>query len=144
MGIAGFSLAIALIGGACSLESDDGATSDLESTSSEVRGCRSGLPCQPANACKNGSTACSHGKQICLETGNKAAGTACGGGLVCNAAGTCVACTAGLACTPNSPCKMGITACATGSPVCVEVGNLPANTACGPGGLVCDAAGNCG
>jgi hypothetical protein len=51
--------------------------------------CVAGVACQPASVCKNGAISCSTGAPVCTATGNKAAGTACGTGLICNGSGVC-------------------------------------------------------
>lgn len=105
--------------------------------------CAAGAACSPANPCKVGATSCTTGAAVCVETTNRAAGTACGVNAVCTASGVCAACTAGVACSPASPCKVGAISCATGAAVCVETGNRPVGTACGAG-KVCNGAGTCG
>ena len=99
--------------------------------------CAAGASCQPANACKTGSTSCATGSPVCQESGNRPNGTSCGSNMVCNA-GSCVTCTAGGACTPTSnPCHTGTLSCTTGAATCTDSGsNQPDGTACGAN-LVC-------
>src|SRR4030095_685388 len=77
--------------------------------------------CLPMNPCKNGTTVCTSGSSMCMETTNKSAGTPCGGmqsctnGVLtlpsmCNANGMCVAAT--MPC-PSGTCNAGGTDCAT-------------------------------
>src|SRR4029077_18089310 len=46
-------------------------------------------------ACKTGIVSCQTGAPVCLDFGNRSAGTTCGSNQVCDGSGACVACTAG-------------------------------------------------
>ena len=107
--------------------------------------CTAGLSCTPANPCDLGTTSCSTGTSVCVDTGNAAAnGTSCGTNEVCSA-GACVSCTAGLTCTPatnTNPCDAWATSCASGTSVCADTGvPVPVVTPCGTS-MVCNA-GSC-
>lgn len=94
--------------------------------------CKAGDACTPQNACHVGVTACSSGQKTCIDTGAVlAAGTACGQGLVCSAAGSCVFCQAGGSCSLNNPCKVAAYSCASGQQVCTETANQQNGTSCG-------------
>ena len=45
--------------------------------------------------CKTGIVSCMSGAPVCLDFGNRSAGTACGADMVCDGTGTCIACAAG-------------------------------------------------
>jgi hypothetical protein len=93
--------------------------------------CTAGQACQPTNACKTGATSCATGASVCVEIGNKGAGTLCGAGqscangvltlpAMCNATGVCGAatmqCTNGCntAGTDCANCPAGQTSCPAG------------------------------
>ena len=105
--------------------------------------CAAGDSCVPANACHEGTLACTGGVASCTDTARpKAAGTSCGTSKVCSAAGECVTCMAGMACDlPNQPCKVGKIDCSTGASTCVESGNASNGKSCGSGQVCSD--GNC-
>jgi hypothetical protein len=100
--------------------------------------CMNGAPCTPTNPCHIGTLSCTAGAPMCVDGGSNApAGAVCGAGMVCSAVGVCGACMVGASCTvPGNPCRVGVTACNTGSPVCVESGNAPNGTDCSAG-MVC-------
>src|SRR5450432_1893243 len=100
--------------------------------------CTNGAPCSPTNTCHLGTLSCTAGAPMCLDgASNAPAGTACGAGMLCSAVGVCGACVVGASCTvPGNQCRVGVTACNTGSPVCVESGNAPNGSDCGAG-MVC-------
>ncbi|HMR77277.1 MAG TPA: hypothetical protein PKD61_19340, partial [Polyangiaceae bacterium] len=91
--------------------------------------CTSGTTCSPSSPCKNGATSCSSGSSVCNETTNKANGTPCGTGKVCNG-GNCASCSSGGSCQPANECKTGSYSCATGTQVCGETGNKANGTTC--------------
>ena len=94
-------------------------------------------------ACKTGITSCQTGAPVCVDFGNKSAGSACGTGMVCNGSGACVACSAGQTCTTNpSTCYTGMTSCATGMQICVDGMVKTPGTNCGTN-QVCNANGQC-
>ena len=124
LAIAGASLLASSIGG-CASNSDDVAEPGAQSVESEARVCFPGALCQPANTCKTGRTVCSRGLPICVESGNKPAGTTCGSGLACNAAGTC-------------GCPSSTTSC---NGACVDL-TTDANN-CGACGLKCSTGSVC-
>jgi hypothetical protein len=110
--------------------------------------CSASQPCSlvpPANECHVGTTDCSTGTQLCVDTLQiRPAGAACTGG-VCNGAEVCIACTPGASCSlvaPANECHAGAIDCTTGASVCVDTGqNLAAGSACTGG--VCNGAGTC-
>jgi sugar lactone lactonase YvrE len=105
-------------------------------------GCVSGALCAGANPCHSGLTDCSTGTQVCKDSGLALAdGSPCGSNLYCNA-GACGACTPGEACDPPGfPCHVGAASCATGRPVCADLGSArPNGRACGKD-QVCFAGG---
>src|SRR5262249_35239458 len=83
--------------------------------------CAAGSSCQPTNACKTGTTSCATGSPVCVESGNRANGTTCGTGMVCNT-GSCATCSSGGTCTPTNPCHTGTLTCTTGAPTCSDSG----------------------
>ncbi|MDF3065341.1 MAG: repeat containing protein, partial [Polyangiaceae bacterium] len=85
--------------------------------------CKQGDTCTPADTCRTGTWACAAGP-VCNPTGNKAAGTECDTGKVCDSAAKCVACVADGACEPTNECHQGKQECANG-PNCVDT-ELPA------------------
>lgn len=109
--------------------------------------CTPDQPCVPtSNPCMLGVTSCpsgAAGATTCTATTVAApAGTLCGTGKVCDAAGACKACTEGGACTPTGkPCNLGKLSCADGA-VCNDLGPAPAGTACGTG-MYCNVAQQC-
>jgi hypothetical protein len=93
--------------------------------------CTPGSTCSPDNPCKTGGTSCETGTSQCLESGNQRDGTSCGEGRVCQN-GICRACGDGMPCTPANKCHRGQLSCATGRPVCMDIGsNVMNGTACG-------------
>ena len=122
-------------------DAPDGAGADAPRPDGPV--CETGLSCTPTNACHVGFTACGDGgATICTDTGNpQSDGTECGTNMVCSN-GQCSSCAADTPCDrPGQPCKLGTTVCSTGTPMCVEAGNVAAGMPCGTG-MVC-AAGAC-
>lgn len=106
--------------------------------------CTEGAGCVPAALpCQRGLVACGSGLPVCVAQAAPAdPGLACGAGHVCDGAGTCVACVPGQACTPQNPCHAGGIACASGAPVCGDLGvPLADGTGCGAD-RVC-SAGTC-
>ncbi|MFY1832161.1 FG-GAP-like repeat-containing protein [Myxococcus fulvus] len=94
--------------------------------------CWEGSACKPDRACRVGSIACGTGQPVCNETGTPSnPGTSCGVDQVCNPTGDCVACTEGVACEPSNPCRTAAIRCASGAPVCTDVGRLEDGTSCG-------------
>lgn len=101
--------------------------------------------CTSTNPCKLAATSCATGSAVCLDTGNKPAGTFCDTAKtkVCNSAGACVACVEASDCEPANKCHKGTLSCSSGAPVCVDTGqNSPAGETCGTD-LVCNGAGAC-
>jgi hypothetical protein len=93
--------------------------------------CNAGSSCTPTNPCHTGTLSCTTGTPVCTDTGQSLMdGTMCGTNQVCRL-GMCVSCVAGQTCQPTNPCKYGMTACNTGTSVCVENGNKPVGTMCG-------------
>ena len=104
--------------------------------------CTPNVSCDSGNPCKTGTTSCDTGTSQCRESGNAPNGRGCGTGRVCNN-GSCVDCMPNMSCQP-SPCKVGMTSCATGSSECRETGNAPNGSSCGTN-RVCNNGGcnNC-
>src|SRR4051812_4670596 len=133
-------------GGSCRADGPDGSDAPKDTisdtpmeTSGDTSGsCVTDSPCTPVNRCHLGRTRCAAGGvATCDDTlASQSSGTPCGDGMVC-LDGACVPCAADMACDrPGQPCKLGKIACATGSPVCAEVGNVAAGNACGTS-MVC-------
>jgi hypothetical protein len=112
--------------------------------------CRDGQACPASSPCKNGSYSCSTGAELCIDTTNKSAGTACGPGQSClngrlTAAATCNA--SGQCPTPAvTDCASRVCRDATGCLVC-QAGESVCGTACcavGDGccGGMCTGLGN--
>jgi hypothetical protein len=83
-----------------------------------------GTSCAPTNVCHNGALfLCGGSSTVCLDVGsNVTNGTSCGTNKVCNG-GACGACVANQACIPSSTaCTLGMTSCAGGTQVCMDVG----------------------
>lgn len=57
----------------------------------DFRGCTPGGTCVPADPCRAGTVACGAGVGSCVAGDPLPAGTACGDGLACDAAGACAA-----------------------------------------------------
>jgi hypothetical protein len=94
--------------------------------------CRGGASCFVTNNCHQGQVQCdSEGRPRCVDMGQLPAGTNCGTGTFCTAAGTCDACDEGAACTLSNACLIGRVSCASGAPQCVAAANRPAGTVCG-------------
>ncbi len=109
--------------------------------------CTEGASCTPAApgaACHLGTTSCSTGAAVCVDTGAAApAGRSCGTNLVCAPGGSCVSCTAGTACTPvTNACHTGAIVCTSGVGVCTDSGTALANGAACGAGAVCNG-GSC-
>ena len=102
---------------------------------------REGAACAPTNPC---APARDHLLRLrdrrCAWTRRfLPAGTSCGAGLVCNAAGQCLPCTEGAPARPLNLCMNGTTTCASGTPVCVETTTRSrTGTSCGAN-QVCNA-----
>ncbi|MER2562604.1 MAG: hypothetical protein ABTQ32_17900 [Myxococcaceae bacterium] len=98
----------------------------------------------PTSSCRNGITSCTTGSSQCVDGTNRAAGTTCGAGQVCDANGNCGACVAGQTCTSNAgaPCRTGLTSCSSGSTQCDDASNAAAGLSCGAG-QVCNGLGAC-
>jgi hypothetical protein len=81
--------------------------------------------------CLAGTTSCASGSSVCVDDPGapEPNGTSCGTDLVCNG-GVCNACTQNEACTP-SVCNTGSIACSSGTPVCVDTGDVANGTGCG-------------
>jgi len=106
--------------------------------------CQAGGACTPTtNKCHNGMLVCSGAAPSCTDSGtNVVAGTSCGTDMVCNGSGMCGACVQGMDCVvPGKPCRKGTIACNTGTPVCIESGDVAPGTVCGAN-MVCQG-GNC-
>jgi hypothetical protein len=105
----------------------------------DASACVPGSPCsvEAPDPCAVYATDCSTGPALCVRIGNEPAGHACGGGNVCNNAGTCTSCVNGASCVPPSaPCFAGTLDCSTDT--CVAGATALANgTSCG-NGAVCD------
>lgn len=91
--------------------------------------CTAGGACQPANPCKYGTISCATGTAVCVESGNKPVGTACGAAQ---------SCTDGVRrsaemCTANQTCAAMMMNCSTGA--CNAAGTDCA--ACAPGETAC-------
>lgn len=96
--------------------------------------CTDGAACSTnSDPCKDGVTACSPSVTCGNGTTQKAAGASCGADRVCNPSGSCIACAEGASCTgnPGGPCKLGVLACSTGTPQCVDGADAPTGTSCG-------------
>jgi hypothetical protein len=90
--------------------------------------CMVAMDCTPPDAsCDKGQvTACTAGLETCtasMPLTPVANGTSCGNSYVCDQ-GACVPCSANVECTPTNPCHVGMTSCATGTSVCVDI-NTP-------------------
>lgn len=98
----------------------------------ECAACAEGMGCVPTSApCHKGTLTCKS-RPECVDSGAQALdGTSCGANQVCKA-GACTACVAGRSCAvPGNPCHTGVTACDTGSEVCLDKGqNAPNGTGC--------------
>jgi hypothetical protein len=109
--------------------------------------CAAGAPCStnPNPSCKTGSTSCVTGAPVCVDSGNRVAGTSCGPNQVCSPNGNCLLCFSNTPCTtnPNAACRNGLISCRSGLAECVDGSNKTAGTSCGNGDM-CDALGNCG
>src|SRR5262249_10556218 len=82
--------------------------------------------------CKTGIISCRAGAPVCLDFGNRSAGTSCGSNMVCDGSGACAACTAGQPCTGNpGACFAGVTSCATGAQTCIDGVAKAPGTGCG-------------
>jgi hypothetical protein len=105
--------------------------------------CQAGGACTPTNKCHTGTLVCSGASPSCTDTGTAVApGTSCGTDMVCGANGTCASCVQGMDCVvPGKPCRKGTIACNTGTPVCIESGDVANGTVCGAN-QVC-SGGNC-
>lgn len=125
----------------------DGTTcgTNLVCSAGACTACTAGVACTPLNPCHTGTTSCSTGTSVCVDSGVSVAnGASCGTNQVCSA-GLCSACMAGVACTPAAPnnCHAGTTSCSTGTSVCVDaLTNLADGASCGLN-LVC-SGGTCG
>ncbi|MDP1921689.1 MAG: hypothetical protein Q8L14_35945 [Myxococcales bacterium] len=121
-------------------------TNQVCSVNGNCVSCTAAIACttNPTPACRNGLTSCATGATTCVNGSNKAAGTACGSGQVCDSNGNCGMCVANQTCTtnPGAPCVAGRTDCSSGSSVCVDNGNVTAGTNCGAG-RVCNGSGAC-
>jgi hypothetical protein len=95
--------------------------------------CAANAACQPANVCRLGRTNCGSGTPQCNEAGNVPDGSSCGTDRVCNNGQCSSPCNDGASCQPSNPCKAGRISCATGSASCLDSGDVPDGTACGPG-----------
>ena len=105
--------------------------------------CSAGNSCGTnTGVCKNGVTDCSTGALRCIDGGNKAPGTSCGSGQVCDPSGACANCAAGSACTPPNPCFNGSIACTTGMPVCTNGARKGNGATCGVN-QVCNSLDQC-
>lgn len=108
--------------------------------------CTTGTACDTSNPCQAQTTAisCTTGTSQCFATGNKAVGTSCGAGKICDVTGACVGCLSGAACDTSNPCQVQTTAisCTTGASQCFATGNKAAGTTCGTG-KTCNSAGSC-
>ncbi len=117
---------------------------DLDGIGDACELCLENEPCQPANACHRGRTACTAGVASCVDTGViLPPGSPCGTDMVCNN-GTCGVCLAGERCPPSGePCHDGRISCATGIGLCVDQNVALMNgLVCGPD-QVCNS-GDCG
>jgi hypothetical protein len=116
-----------------------GLDAPADAVSGDATSCTAGAPCTVASPdpCAVYATDCSTAQPLCVRTGNQQPGHSCGGGNVCNNAGTCVACESGASCvSPSAPCFAGTLDCSTDT--CVTSSTALANgTACGAG-AVCD------
>jgi hypothetical protein len=95
--------------------------------------CIAGQSCTTnPDPCKAGLTACT-GTPSCNNGSAKDAGSDCGTGEFCTAAGVCNECAAGAPCSSNisAPCKLGVVSCATGVERCVDDVNADTGTSCG-------------
>ena len=94
--------------------------------------CHGGASCAVTNLCHQGQIQCdADARPQCVDLGPIAAGTGCGVGLVCSAAGACEVCDEGAACAFPDACVLGRVSCATGSAQCVAGASRPAGTVCG-------------
>ncbi|MBL8951810.1 MAG: hypothetical protein JNK82_13595, partial [Myxococcaceae bacterium] len=108
--------------------------------------CAAGAACGTnPNVCRRGAIACQTGAPVCVDGAPAQAGGSCGAMQVCDGDGGCIACTPGQPCTTNpNACKVGITACGTGTSSCIDSAtNVPAGNTCGAN-LVCNGSGSCG
>ena len=111
--------------------------------------CTAGSACTPSDPCKIGVTSCASGSSVCVNSGNRPAGTACGAAQSClngvrtsaamcddNGACTTTMMTCPSACnaagTDCNACLSGETMCSNG---CQNLSNDPDN--CGMCGHVC-------
>jgi cysteine-rich repeat protein len=101
-----------------------------------------GRPCDSPQPCSLAAYTCSSGRRECTFTRLAPPGTACGTNGVCGGNGQCAQCLENATCVSLTPCRVAATRCATGVPVCTDVGNAPAGTPCGEG-RACDDAGTC-
>lgn len=136
-----------------SLPNGESCGKDLVCRSGSCVSCNEGGSCESSNSCKTGTYSCTTGFAVCVDSGNKSAGTKCGTDKVCNGSGSCISCAAGKACEPTNVCHVGETVCSSGSPVCVDTNRADTDgKACGSN-LVCRGGsclapepcdGNCG
>ena len=97
--------------------------------------CSGACSTNPEPECSPGLLSCASGSQTCENGTSVADGTACSGGLFCNA-GVCGPCVAGGACTtnPDEECAEGIFACDVGgAQICADGTPLPDGTPCSLG-----------
>ena len=111
---------------------DGGADSGPADAGPDGPACTPGLPCQPVNSCRTGTTSCTTGTALCVATGDQPNGTACGLFLEClNGSCNTDRCEP-KACTPSNPCHTGTISCLTGTSVCQDTGTpIPDGTRCG-------------
>ena len=105
---------------------------DLFCNAGHCAPCTADAGCAPTtNPCNVGTVSCVAGQVVCNDQMKAVAdGTICGSNMVCKS-GSCVACAANVQCTPTGQqCHTGLTSCATGTSVCVDMGNVQDNTAC--------------
>jgi hypothetical protein len=100
-------------------------------------GCTPGATCTPAEACKTGLETCDGGVLSCTASGNAMQGSSCDAGAVCSN-GACVACAVGADCSDAGSCEQWSVVCATGAPVCTDMGAAMNGKACGAN-LYCNA-----
>src|SRR5262249_14024178 len=92
--------------------------------------CTANTDCPVDNVCHVGKSSCSTGAPVCVDSGNRPAGTSCDSGNgVCNGTGSCVACRSGTDC--STPCHPGKISCTSGAPVCVAGPVSPDGSSCG-------------
>jgi hypothetical protein len=105
--------------------SDDGGSDGAATDGGiDALGCTPGLTCRPNNNyCRVGTTSCTTGSALCVETGNAPNGTQCGTGAECQN-GICNTheCDVTRTCIAANPCHVGMISCATGTTTCRDTG----------------------